>query len=389
MKTYTFFLLLVFPFAVFSQDGWIVQNSGITDNINSLYFFDVETGFAAGNKGQLIKTNDGGSNWMDAQVNSSLNFQHIYFKNSNDGYLLSQEGNLLTSSNGGGAWKEETLGDGGLNSIAFNGNNAVIAGDDGRVFTSVDGTSWTPQTSLGVFRINDVMFFDESTVLAAGASGKLYKSTDKGNNWTNINSGTSETLSSITKMDSATALIVGESGTILEYQPNDDQLTQVALGLSSEWLKGVSCTNLNVCHAVGNKGTILIRNIGEWTAKNLTDQGNLNVVKFVNNNVGYIAGIGGVLYRHNQTGFPNSSATPDRHDILVYPTPAKDHLTVEHPVILNASIHLYNCLGELVRFCEADGHKSVLELTNLPPSMYFLHFAGSDGYIKVMKFIKK
>jgi len=382
------FLLLFFPIVLFAEDGWNEQTSGISDNINSIYFFNASSGFAAGNNGQLIETTDGGANWSAGSVTSLSNFQKIYFKNSTDGYLLTQDGKLHTTSNSGNSWSVQTLDIHGLNGIHFNGNNGVIVGDDGNVFTSTDGTSWTKQSSLGVFTINDVVFFNDTIVVAVGAGGELHRSINKGLTWNPVSHGITNTLSAIKKLNNETVLIAGNKGTMLEYEPISGIIKPVAVGLSSAWLKGISCNEVDVCHVVGSGSTVLIKNVDTWVTRNLDDVVNLNAVQFINEHLGFVAGISGVIYQHDKAGFPNSFTPVEEDQIKIYPIPVEQHLTIEHSTLTNAKISITNAVGQLVYFSKANSAKKVINTSLFLEGVYFIHITR-NGSLLSSKFIKK
>lgn len=39
---------------------WVIQNSGTKKNLNSVFFTDVNTGYAVGDSGIILKTTNGG-----------------------------------------------------------------------------------------------------------------------------------------------------------------------------------------------------------------------------------------------------------------------------------------------------------------------------------------
>ena len=44
--------------------GWTAQNSGTVEELDSLHFVDSMIGWAVGSGGTIVKTTDGGANWM-------------------------------------------------------------------------------------------------------------------------------------------------------------------------------------------------------------------------------------------------------------------------------------------------------------------------------------
>ena len=56
-----FYIILFAQFMVCGASAqWFPQNSGTTNNINSVYFTDVNTGYAVGTN-TILKTTDGGA----------------------------------------------------------------------------------------------------------------------------------------------------------------------------------------------------------------------------------------------------------------------------------------------------------------------------------------
>ncbi|MFT6746059.1 MAG: photosystem II stability/assembly factor-like uncharacterized protein [Glaciecola sp.] len=385
---YLFFFLL--PVVVSAQDGWEEQASGITDNINSLYFFDTNTGFAAGKDGNLLKTTDGGTTWSASPITSTSDFKKIHFRNSTDGFLLSEDGNLYTSVNSGSTWSVQSLDLHGLNGISFNGENGVIVGDDGNVFTSSDGgTNWKRQSPLGVWIMNDVLFFDDSTVVAIGAHGELHLSTNKGVSWSIVSTSTTATLSSLDKMNSSTVLICGEEGTVIEYEPINSVLKAVAVGYTdNSWLKSVSCQKDDVCYIVGTKSTVLIKNIDTWVFKPLDDNVNLNAVHFLNDATGYVVGITGVIYRHNGGGYPNSILEIKQPGISIFPNPVTNSLTVTHSLEGNAMVRVYNNVGAVVFNTVTSDTSNIIDTSMLPSGVYVLQLRSGQSIV-TKKFIKR
>ena len=44
-------------------NNWIIQNSGTTTNLWDVYFTDANTGTAVGEAGIILRTTDGGNTW--------------------------------------------------------------------------------------------------------------------------------------------------------------------------------------------------------------------------------------------------------------------------------------------------------------------------------------
>ena len=61
--------------ALFMVNGvlaqWVTQNSGTTRNLNSVYFIGVNSGYAVGDSGTILKTINGGVSWALQNSNTT------------------------------------------------------------------------------------------------------------------------------------------------------------------------------------------------------------------------------------------------------------------------------------------------------------------------------
>jgi len=78
--------------------NWLV--SYYSYSYNSLMFSDAMTGWAAGSSG-VLKTTNGGINWKSEGVYTSGGFKAVFFVNSVTGYTGGYNGALLKTTNGG------------------------------------------------------------------------------------------------------------------------------------------------------------------------------------------------------------------------------------------------------------------------------------------------
>lgn len=66
-----FFLFLQ---SLFAQFGWSPINPGTNNNINSVFFINNNTGYLAGEFSTLLKSTNGGLNWVQLNSPVSTNF---------------------------------------------------------------------------------------------------------------------------------------------------------------------------------------------------------------------------------------------------------------------------------------------------------------------------
>jgi hypothetical protein len=126
--------------------NWVAQNSGITgtyNNLNAVYFTDVNTGYAVGQMGKIIKTTNGGTNWSALTSGVSNDIFSIYFVDANTGYAVGWT-KVLKTIDAGATWTIQATGISGtndnLNGVFFiNANTGFTVGNKGRILKTING----------------------------------------------------------------------------------------------------------------------------------------------------------------------------------------------------------------------------------------------------------
>jgi len=81
--------------------NWIIQNSGTANALYTLYFCNENTGYVVGGAGTILKTIDGGTNWTSQYSGTSNLLFTVYFSDPNIGYVAGDNGTILMTTNGG------------------------------------------------------------------------------------------------------------------------------------------------------------------------------------------------------------------------------------------------------------------------------------------------
>jgi len=88
---------------------WVVQNSGITANLYDVKFINSNTGWTLGDGGKVLKTTDGGINWLIIPNPSIIGggiLSAIYPVDSLYCYVAGGHDVILKTTNGGANWIE-------------------------------------------------------------------------------------------------------------------------------------------------------------------------------------------------------------------------------------------------------------------------------------------
>lgn len=336
--------LIIFYFAGYPQ-GWIRQDNGITQDINSIHFSNALEGYIAGTAGAVYRTSDGGTTWTYKSTGQSETLNGIA-TNSLGVWAVGNNALLLFSSDNGATWTRKNLSTiNRLNSISFSGTTGIIAGDGGTILRTTDnGQTWNlinlPVTVLrsvslldtnavvvgGYVSPNETMFIAKSTdagltwqvmvngngptltgvqvvspnvIYVSGIHGVALKSTDRGVNWYSLQVSTSQWLYGLSFLDENTGYICGgntNSGIVLQTTDGGGSFTQ-DIPAGSRWLNSIYMHKETEGYCVGSSGGKLYKKAGEtsWTPLNPRTFSTINDISFLDNNSGVVVGDTGVV----------------------------------------------------------------------------------------------
>jgi photosystem II stability/assembly factor-like uncharacterized protein len=196
MKIIKFFaLLLLFQSVLFSQSGWVQQNSGTDKRLLACYFLNDLTGYAGGDKGTILKTTNGGNNWNSIYNENTYNVVALTFINSTTGWVYvwnrGSENNqqdstfILKTVSGGLIWNKYfvdtniAIWDWGQLQF-FNANTGFLASYQDLRKTTNGGINWHVVLDTPSCRI---FFINESTGWASGHWYGVFKTINGGLNW--------------------------------------------------------------------------------------------------------------------------------------------------------------------------------------------------------------
>lgn len=244
--------------------------------VESIHFADDKNGVCSSLYNEMYKTVDGGHTWTKAIYNITSNsiigsISSATFRDLNNGIAVDGTGYLHYTSNGGASWVKHQL-VGQLNSSCFiDGNLGYVGTESGTLLKTTDGgDNWSIQT-FGNFNYSfqDVHFADSNNGIVVGGAGLILTTKDGGLKWTEISSGTTNKLNSISSKSNDTIYIVGDLGVILKS--NDAGLSWNSQASSStSSLNSVMFLNSDLGFAAGNDGVILKTDNGgsQWNKLN-------------------------------------------------------------------------------------------------------------------------
>ena len=202
-KLFTFITLLILIGGnSFAQTWEPINNSGTSFILYGMSFppNQSEIGFACGMKytwdaeGVIIKTTDGGNNWVQVWPTSGTisGLEGIWFINEQVGFAAGWNNSFIKTTDGGATWTPVNCGTNVyyyVDVVFRDENNGIAAAmmegvsDEAIFITSNGGNTWVPATSGTQVDIQSVCYADDVTLFAVGTGGEVYKSIDRGHNW--------------------------------------------------------------------------------------------------------------------------------------------------------------------------------------------------------------
>ena len=178
-------------------------------------FLDVHRGYAVGAYSLALKTTDGGATWLPLTVAKAKANADADELGSADKNAKGDHGDKLTFSKDELKLGQEATPH--FNAIARTGSGALlIVGERGSAFRSRDeGATWQRQQLPYDGSMFGVIGYEADHVVAFGLRGHVYESTDLGDHWTQLPTGTELSLMGGAALPNGGTSIVGANGIVL------------------------------------------------------------------------------------------------------------------------------------------------------------------------------
>ncbi|PNX54015.1 MAG: hypothetical protein BV458_01490 [Thermoplasmata archaeon M9B2D] len=320
---------------IVEREGWEVVQSGVTQDLNSIFFICINRGSVVGDGGIILSSGDGGNSWTveDSGVTTRL-YDVFYF-----GYFVTvavgANGTILFSNNTGQNW---TVKQTGMMGTYFSGQMisdiiGVAVGVNAisqPLFTRTnDGWNTWQSTSFYIEhetvlyegRLTDVFFMNESVGFATAiidnpVGGAIVRTTTGGSLWETIFF-TDTRLLGIDFTEEGIGYVVGEQGVILQTLDEGQSWQHLDSGVNS-MLQAIDFFSETKGTIVGENGVILrTENAGlSWVQQTSGTTCNLQSIQFITELIGFAVGEQGLILRTTTGGFPEDTTPPQTNCTL-------------------------------------------------------------------------
>jgi photosystem II stability/assembly factor-like uncharacterized protein len=441
MKYFYILLIFNFSFLLFNcfpqQPGWEIIPSGTTQELNSIFFYDYEVGFACGNSGTVIKSIDSGKTWQALQTPVTNDLNDLYMFHRDTILVVGDAGTMIFSDDGGATW---TIGTTFLTenyySVSFSQGKGICGGSSQTIlWGTYSGTEliWIEIQSgffgggfWGAYMLSPQIGFvaGENTIFQP----LFGRTTDSGVNWNftafylNTNEGRATGVD-FTDLNTGYVSARVWDGTGAIAKTTDSGLNWISMMFTNPlWSIDFPISSASqVGYAVGSQGTILkTYNAGaDWQQQISGTSLRLNKVHFKDFDFGFAVGENGLILRTTTGGEPVTFVENDNQSLYSfqlyqnYPNPFNPSTKIKFEIpavetrhassLQMVTLKVYNILGTEVATLvneelpageyevefDVTRYSGLSGISGLPSGIYFYKLqAGQFLEIKKMILIK-
>jgi serine/threonine-protein kinase len=204
-------------------------------NLNSIMLTDNLNGFIVGSKGLILKTTDGGQNWIEVKNDYASDLHFITSKDGNN-FAVGNDGIVLVNNINSKSWEKinTDISEALFNINFINSNTGFICGSNGTILKTLDGGfTWQKIKTAVQQNLFRIAFPDDKTIFAVGWAGTIIKSNDQGLTWEKMKTNYSTYLKDILFVNQFLGFIVGGDGLLLRTQDGGNSWARIDLGTTS------------------------------------------------------------------------------------------------------------------------------------------------------------
>jgi len=295
------------PTAYSRSAAWERQQTGTFAWLHAVFFVDERRGWAAGGKGALLSTADGGATWELRKRPTEDALRDVFFQDAQTGWLVCERSifqpmekdesvsYLLKTSDGGETWARVEVTRGADVDLKLAGlrfadrEHGWVYGEMGALFVTGDGgKSWVRQRVPTKHLLLGAAFLDAQTGWLSGGGYTVLKTSDGGATW---RAGTVFLPAEGARPPQESAHVETEQSESETRQVGGRKLNAVWFGSRERgW-------------AVGGEGVIIATADGgrTWRPQASGVGDDLNDVKFFDESEGWAVGRGGAML-HTRDG---------------------------------------------------------------------------------------
>ncbi len=390
MKKIILIIILFCSINIFSQ--WTQINLTTTSGLNNAFFVDENVGYIVGGgdiygypnntNGIILKTIDGGNTWETIFSQNQISLNHIFIIN-NKIYAYGKDSlsqSLLVFSDDNGAnWTNSTP-NFNTDKMQFSNNIIYFIDNEGSntLLKKIENNNITTiANGIGVFGVNgnEIIYVNQSF-------DTIYKSTDYGQNWVQLSGypsgfGNNQSVFSVIKPFNNKIVIHYTYPNNIAYS-NDNGVNWTEI-LDDSFTSKTTIINNNTIYSIAQTNISATNNFTNWNTQ-LEANNQKRAIYFYNDNLGFVLGDNGLLYKTSNGGGLSVNDTILEKKIKIFPIPTKGTIKIEIAENISIeNIHLIDSDGKLIKSFHSNFNK--LKTCNITKGNYILKIITDKGIL--------
>jgi photosystem II stability/assembly factor-like uncharacterized protein len=245
--------------------NWVSLVSGVGEDLLAVSAVNVLVIWMAGSSGTILKTVDGGANWVSQVSPTGTDINDICAVSTNVAWAASDgdmaEGGIpLRTTDGGTTWEKK------LDPVrtfalltgvsALSADAAWVCGPGELARTINGGAAWDKEKAPQESYINRIRMFDVNKAVAVGYGGAFFRTVNGGADWSRKDLGVDIDINSLSFLNDQNGWIVGDNGFVALTADGGDSWDNQESGVS-DVLLGVSAPTTGNAWACGYSGTLI------------------------------------------------------------------------------------------------------------------------------------
>ena len=415
-------ILFFFAMLQLAAAQWIPQTSGVSNNLRDIAFYNAGTGYAVGEGGVVLKTNNGGKQWVKATSPTSSDLVSLTLLDSAALLVTSAAvdgaGTVFESVNGGKSWFK-VLSDAATFYAAAAPGKALYSVST-KLYNSQDfGKSWQVLQSLNPTTVYQQLLFSDSKtgIIAGNIAGMVTYSTAflrtiDGSSWYSADPFSFPNANGFSCLDAiaADSVLMFTNFYNRFEQGDSSQLVLLhhfnlkkAFGSRSWFFNSRVLVNsfpdvMTDCKffrsgngfAVSKNGNIYsVAAGGKNIYKEYSSQLPLRALYMLDSNTGFAVGDKGLIVKRTpQMGTAGKVIARGKLPMQVYPNPATDRVTIAFTLTEAATLRLQITgeggnvvLAQSARYYDKGSHTIALIVANFSRGHYRVSFMDGEGKV--------
>ncbi|MDZ4712833.1 MAG: YCF48-related protein, partial [bacterium] len=412
--------ILFYLFSILAaQSQWVSQPSGTSSFLRDIEFINRNTGWAVGDNGTILKTINGGTNWLmiaNPAVGKPLFSIHIV--DSNVCYVVGWFETIIKSTDGGASWiviRNNGFGFGSSYDAVFfiDENTGWIAGTGQKVLRTTNGGDSIITDPLFAGNLHDMYFKDAMTGIVTGSGTDMFKTINGGSSWLNVTMPIGTRIPDFYKLsfvNNLTGWVAGSDNRVFkttDFGDTWDSITRIPVSSLTSSMRFAEFIDENTGFVGGEQGYLFkSTNSGmNWMRENSANfpPALMKSMNLYNDSIGWVVGGGGKIINTTNGGQTMVNVTVNENTLPKkfaleqnYPNPFNPETNIKFdlPEDNFVTIKVYDILGKEVftllnDFRNAGRYSINFNGSNFASGIYYYKIkAGEFESIRKMILIK-